>query len=120
MRRHRAPDPGLLADHHTLQHARVHEAQRLGDGGIARAQGDSLEGRRERVQCMSDLVDCLLFGLEESGVSRCGVGGGGEGVWFEEEADFVSGVQEVVVADVGVIFVGFVVAGGEFGEGVGF
>ena len=32
--------------------------------------------------------------------------GAGEGVFFEEEADFVAAGEEVVVADVGVFFSG--------------
>ena len=37
----------------------------------------------------------------------------GEGVFFEEEADFVAGGEEVGVADVGGVF-----AVGEFGHGM--
>lgn len=61
---------------------------------------------------VANLIDGEVFGFQEGIFPRCGVRGGGEGVWFEEEPDFVTGVQEVVVA---YMFGGFVnvVAGRE-------
>ena len=59
------------------------------------------------MQVMADFVDGAGFGFGEDAVGR-------ESGFLEEEADFVAGGEEVVVADVGGGF-----AGGEFGEGVG-
>ena len=56
---------------------------------------------------MSDFVDGAVFWFYE--LACCG----GEGGFFEEEADFVGGCEEVVIADVG-----GGLAGGEFGERV--
>lgn len=58
------------------------------------------------MQVVADFVDSEVFWFDEGA-------GGGEGGFFEEVADFVAGGQEVVVADVGVVF-----AGGELGHGV--
>lgn len=58
------------------------------------------------MQVVADFVDGAVFWFDEDAA-------GGEGVFFEEIADFVAGGQEVVVADVGVVF-----AGGELGHGV--
>lgn len=55
---------------------------------------------------MSDLVDGAMLRLGQFASA-------GEGVFFEEEADFVAAGQEVGVADVGGFF-----SGGEFGHGV--
>lgn len=58
------------------------------------------------MQVMSYFIDRAVFRLKEV------AGGGVESVLFEEEADFVAGGEEVVVADVGII------VGGEFGHGM--
>ena len=59
------------------------------------------------MEVVADFVYGAVFGFCEG--TCCG----GEGGFFEEEADFVAGGEEVVVADVGGGF-----AGGEFGHWV--
>ncbi len=104
MRWHRAPNLRLLANHHALQHPRIPEPERVRNVHVQGYERRIAERRRERVQVMTDFVDGAFFGFDE------GVGGRVEGVFFEEETDFVTRGEEVVVADVG-----RVVAGGEFG-----
>ncbi|EAU33511.1 conserved hypothetical protein [Aspergillus terreus NIH2624] len=89
VRRHRAPDPGLLADHHALQHARVDEPQRPSDVRVARRQRDPAERRRQRVQRVADLVDGLLLGFLERGAAGACVRRA-KRVRLEEEAHLVA------------------------------
>ena len=60
------------------------------------------------VQGVADLVDCEVFWFGKL------TGLGVEGVFFEEEADFIAGGEEVVVADV------FVCGGGSLIVGAGY
>ena len=107
MRGHAATDLRLLADDHALQHAGVAEAEIARDGRGRGRQGGGAEGRRQRVQVVADLVDGEGLRLGER------PRGGVEGVFLEEEADFVARGEEVAVGDVG-----GGLAGGEAREGV--
>jgi hypothetical protein len=95
----RCSDTGLLTYHHRLEDAGVAEAKGGGDGGVAGTDGPDVCGSREGwgqvVQGMADLVDGEMLGTVEGG--RFGYR---EGFGFEEEADFVVGGEEIVVADV--------------------
>lgn len=71
------------------------------------------------MQRVADLVDGEVFRFDKRRAAGYWVWLCGEGVGLEEEADFVGGGEEVVVADVGVVVGVGVVAGGEAGEGVG-
>ena len=93
MRRHRASDLRLLAYHHALQHSGVPEPEISRYGRIARCQRRLAKGRRQTVQVVADFVDGAGFGFGEGAVWR-------EGGFLEEEADFVAGGEEIVVADV--------------------
>lgn len=63
VRRHRAPDLGLLAYDHRLQHAWVPEPEGVRDGGVAGGEGSGAEGGRELVQVVPDFVDGEVFGF---------------------------------------------------------
>ena len=106
MRRHPSPDFGLFADDHALQDPWVPEPDRLGNLSVQWCEGRFAELGGEFVEVVSDFVDGAVFGFRQ-------FAGGGKGVFFEEEADFVAASEEVIVADVRGFF-----PGGEFGHGV--
>lgn len=84
MRAHAAADLGLLADEHALEYLRVSEPERAGNRAVQGREGGGAERRGQFVQVVADFVDGAVLGLRE--VPR----GGGEGVFFEEEAHLVA------------------------------
>lgn len=83
---------GLFAYDHALQHSWIMETNSVGYLAMERSEGCTLEGGRELVQVVANLVNGMFLGPREFARGR-------EGIFLKKESNLVTGGEKIIVAN---------------------